>query len=201
MLKRRRSTVVFLRTLGLVAIALLGCSGPQSLEIAIRPDDRRDFHRELAEHGQSPKLASFAAKAAKTGKDVDTIAIEDASVSSNHNPFDANHDPAAVSGGAVIYEAMCMRCHGADVRGGGPDMLASHPTKDFHAFGKRFAVTLHGGAPRTWYRKISEGFGDTVEYREGLRTAMPAFGDVLSREQIWLVITYLQSLDAFAEKR
>lgn len=201
MLKRRRGIVVLLRTLGLVAIAVLGCSGPQPLETAIRPDDRRDFHRRLAEYGQSPKLASFAAKAAETGKGVDAIAAEDAGLSSGRNPFNASHDPAAVSRGAVIYEAMCMRCHGPDVRGGGPDMLTSHPTKDFHAFGKRFAVTLHGGAPRTWYRKISEGFGDTVEYPEGRATAMPAFGDVLSREQIWLVITYLQSLDAFAETR
>ncbi len=68
-------------------------------------------------------------------------------------------------------------------------------------FGKRFAVTLHGGAPRAWFKKISEGFGAPVTYPTGPGTAMPAFKDVLAREQIWLVITYLQSLDAYAEKR
>lgn len=77
-------------------------------------------------------------------------------------------------------------------------MLATHPTKDFHAFGKRFAVTLHGGAPRAWFKKISEGYGETVNYPSGSGPAMPTFKDTLAREQIWLAITYLQSLDACA---
>jgi len=77
--------------------------------------------------------------------------------------------------------------------------LPEAPTKDFHAFGKRFAVTLHKGAPRSWFRKINEGYGDTVTYPDGAGPAMPAFGQKLAREQIWLVITYLQSLDVYAK--
>ena len=90
-------------------------------------------------------------------------------------------------GDSLFNNGTCTRCHGEDVRGNGPDMLSDHPTKDFHAFGKRFAVTLHGGAPRSWFRKIVEGHGPEVEYPAGRSRVMPAFGDTLSREQIWLV--------------
>jgi mono/diheme cytochrome c family protein len=42
---------------------------------------------------------------------------------------------------------------------------------------------------------IRDGSGDLVGYADGPTLAMPPFGDQLTREQIWLVITYLQSLD------
>ena len=38
-----------------------------------------------------------------------------------------------------------------------------------------------------------------LDYPTGPSQAMPAFGDVLAREQIWLVVTYLQSLDMYAQ--
>jgi mono/diheme cytochrome c family protein len=66
----------------------------------------------------------------------------------------------------------------------------TQPTSNmnFHRFGVRFAVTLHGGAPRKWFDRISNGVVGPP--------AMPAFKDTLAREQIWLTVTYLQSLDA-----
>ena len=97
----------------------------------------------------------------------------------------------------MIYRAYCQRCHGPEARGDGLDLVPGHAPRDMHAFPQRFAVTLHKGAPRTWFRKIDEGFGDDVTYPDGTSRAMPPFGDTLAREQIWLVITYLQSLDAY----
>lgn len=189
-----------LRLAGLLGLVVLGCGGPQPLGVAIRPADRQAFLAAEERYGRPPKQAFLAARAAQTGRTVDQVAAADARISDTRNPFRANSDPVAVGGGAVIYQAMCLRCHGEQVRGGGPDMLPAHPTSDFHTFGKRFAVTLHGGAPRAWFAKISNGFGETASYPEGPGPAMPAFKDVLAREQIWQVITYLQSLDAYAEK-
>lgn len=77
-------------------------------------------------------------------------------------------------------------------------MPADLPKMDFHSFGKRFAATLHRGAPRSWFKKINGGFTSKVVNADGSSNAMPAFGEVLAREQIWLAITYLQSLDAYS---
>ncbi len=184
----------------LVAIVALGCSGPQPLSKAIRMADQRAYEAALKESPDAPRLAFARMKADRTGRSIDEITLGDRQLSTTKNPFDANADPAAVSRGAVIYQAHCMRCHGAEVRGNGPGMLASHSATDFHAFGKRFAVTLHKGAPKSWFKKISQGHGDVVAYPYGTGPAMPAFGEKLAREQIWLVITYLQSLDMYADK-
>lgn len=192
---KRLSVVV--RVAGAAMLAFLGCSGPQPLKVAIRPEDQQAYRKAIEKYGPSPKKAFFAAKAAETGRSADAIAQADAELSTVRNPFNANRDPSAVSRGAVIYQALCMRCHGENAEGGGAGAAAAGRTQDFHAFGKRFAVTLHGGAPRAWFQKISEGYGTSAHGRP----AMPAFKNVLAREQIWLVITYLQSLDLYAEKR
>ena len=178
----------------------LSCSGPQPLSVAMRAEDEQSYQAALDAHPESPKTAFFEMKARETGLSAAEVAHLDALLSTTRNPFDANRDPVAVSRGAVVYAAHCLRCHGEEVRGNGPEMLSSHPGKDFHAFGKRFAVTLHKGAPKAWFRKINEGHGETVEYPDGSSTAMPAFGSKLAREQIWLVISYLQSLDVYAQK-
>ena len=190
-----------LRLAAPLTVLALACSGPQPLKVAIRGPDLQSYQAAVARYGPSPKQAFIAARAAETGRTAEEIAAQDERISTTRNPFKAARDPSAVSKGAVIYQAMCMRCHGENVGGNGPDMLPAHPTKDFHAFDKRFAVTLHGGAPRAWFNKISNGYGPTVESPSGPGQAMPPFKDALAREQIWLAITYLQSLDQHAEKR
>ena len=175
-------------------VLAVGCSGPQPLNRAIWPQHQREYEAAVAQ-AATPRDAWYAYRARQESKSIEQVRQADEALSTTHNPFNARRDPAAVSRGAVIFQANCARCHGFDVRGHGPDMLASHPTKDFHAFDKRFAVTLHGGAPRSWFRKIAEGYGPQVAYPGGTSRAMPAFGQTLAREQIWLAITYLQSLD------
>jgi mono/diheme cytochrome c family protein len=184
---------------GLLA-ALAGCSGPQSLSTATRPEDKQAYAQALAKHPNSPRDAFFAWKVsegADAGKHAD--AASDEELSETKNPF-SRKDLAAVSRGAVIYQAHCVSCHGENADGRGPAMPQALPKMDFHTFGKRFAITLHGGAPKKWFRMISDGYTSDVRNPDGTVNAMPAFRDVLAREQIWLAITYLQSLDKDAPK-
>ena len=189
-----------MKQLAIVGVVVaLGCSGPIALDRAIQPKHAAEYEKAMAAGASTPREAFYTQRAATTGQTIDDVRREDEALSTTRNPFNARTDSDAVSRGAVVFRENCARCHGADVGGNGPDMLADHPTKDFHAFGKRFAVTLHGGAPRTWFKKISEGYGDEVTYPTGRSRAMPAFGDELAREQIWLAVTYLQSLDKDAQ--
>lgn len=182
-----------------ILLMVMGCSGPIAMQRAIWPQHEREFaqRRDLAL--PTPREAWYVWQAERRGESIEAVRAADMALSTTRNPFDARRDGAAVSRGAILFREQCARCHGMDVGGNGPEMLAEHPTKDFHAFDKRFAATLHGGAPRTWFQKISNGYGDEVEYPDGRGPAMPAFGQTLAREQIWLVITYLQSLDMYAQ--
>ncbi len=179
------------------AVWFAGCAGPPALSRAIRPVDRDAYARALSADPANPKDAFLRWRAAERGITPDEAARRDAAQSMTSNPFNANRDREAVSMGAVIFATHCARCHGENVDGRGQDVLPGHPCKDFHSFDHRFAATLHGGAPRSWYQKIRDGHGDVVHYPTGPSTAMPPFGQTLSREQIWLAITYLQSLDMY----
>lgn len=197
---RRILTIARRDVLALIATASLlagpRCSGPQPLATAIRPADQNAYVQRLNAANYNGRTAYFAWIADEKGTDAAAMESRDRTVGATKNPFDAYRDATAVSRGAVIYKLHCARCHGEDARGRGPAALPGHPATDFHDFGNRFASTLHRGAPRRWFKSISEGYGDTLQYPDGPSRAMPAFGDTLAREQIWLVITYLQSLDA-----
>ena len=179
---------------------VLGCSGPIPLSIAIDPQDESEYTGYLNAFKQDGRKAYLRWMTQERGVSKLELVALDETLSTTTNPFDAYTDPQAVSRGAVMYKMHCARCHGDDATGNGPSMLADHPTADFHSFEKRFASTLHRGAPRSWFRKISEGHGDEVKYDDERTRAMPAFGDQLTREQIWLAITYLQSLDQYARQ-
>jgi len=177
---------------------LIGCAGPVPLTVAIRQQDETDYVSALNKTNMDAR-AAFADWMANERQSSPADVLEaDAQLSQKRNPFDAYKDDIALSRGAVIYKIHCARCHGDDARGRGPSTLDDYPAKDFKSFGKRFAATLHRGAPRKWFRVIRDGDGDEVDYPDGRQKAMPPFGDQLTREQIWLVITYLQSLDVHA---
>jgi len=175
-----------------------GCSGPQPLSVAIRPIDEQGYQQYLNQHPQSPRDAYFAWKSATEGGSIETVTQNDAQLGVTKNPFDAHRDPLAVSRGAVVYKAHCLSCHGENVDGKGPAMPEPTPKMDFHRFGKRFASTLHRGAPKAWFRKIHDGYTSKHINPDGSQSKMPALGELLAREQIWLAITYLQSLDMHA---
>jgi len=168
--------------------------------MAIDPHDQDAYVSRLNDSNGDAKLAYVKWMAAERDSTPDQVLHTDASLSQTRNPFDSRHDPQAVSRGAVLYQVHCARCHGEDATGHGPSTLSAYPATDFKTFGKRFGATIHRGAPRKWFRVIRDGSGDLVDYRDGRTAAMPAFGENLTREQIWLVITYLQSLDIHAPR-
>lgn len=192
--------LTFCAALAALAMSPFGCSGPQPMDVAIRPSDKATYARYLAADPSSPASAYFRWMAAESGKSVEEVRRDDASLSATHNPFDAHKDSQAVSRGAVIYASHCASCHGDNADGQGPAMPVTLKSMDFHRFSKRFAATIHRGSPRKWFRVITEGSDASTTTEDGTSVLMPAFEDQLAREQIWLTITYLQSLDIHADR-
>jgi copper transport protein len=93
------------------------------------------------------------------------------------NPIPATAD--SIVQGREIYESLCLSCHGANGQGDGPGAagLVSAPA-DFTAG----HAMVH--ADGEWFAWIQNG-------KPG--TAMPAFGDQLSDEEIWHVINSIQT--------
>jgi cytochrome c oxidase cbb3-type subunit 3 len=88
------------------------------------------------------------------------------------NPHEG--DPAAVATGAKLFIAYnCMDCHGADGSGAmGPSLADGR----WH----------FGGAPAEVFESIYQGRPE----------GMPAWGSLISADQIWLLVTYVRSLEA-----
>jgi len=76
---------------------------------------------------------------------------------------------AAVSAGEAVYQANCIGCHGADLKGGiGPDLLDG--------------VWIHGGRPDQIVATITNGVPD-----KGMLT----WGPILGNEKISAVAAYV----------
>lgn len=176
------------------------CAGPQRLSHAIRDEDRVAYTEALNAANGDAQSAFARWMSEERGTGADQLIQEDTALSAVRNPFDAHRDAAAVSRGAVLYEIHCGRCHGEDASGGGPSSLPDYPATSFKTFGKRIGAALHRGAPKKWFRVIRDGSGELVDYPDGRTRAMPAFGEQFTNEQIWLVITYLQSLEMHAPR-
>ena len=83
-------------------------------------------------------------------------------------------DRTAIEAGQVTYEAQCALCHGKDGSGAlpnTPDFTSGEVQNNLHESPGRFICA------------ISEGVG-----------AMPSYGDQLSSESQWQVLTYIGSL-------
>lgn len=192
------------RWIGLASLALLAasCSGPIPMTVAIIPRQDETYLTRLNSENHNGRLAFLKWRAEQRNQTLEEAERADAALSTKRNPFDAYKDADAVSLGAITYKYHCARCHGDDAMGHGPSVLPGHPANDFKSFGQRFAATLHRGAPMRWFKSITQGYGDKLDYPDDAGgKAMPAFGDKLAREQVWLVITYLQSLDAHNPKK
>lgn len=94
------------------------------------------------------------------------------------NPLNA--DEKTLAEGKALYKAKCARCHGPAGLGDGPD---GDPELT------EMNLTEPKRAPRNAdgvvYYKILNGRG---------RPKMPAFKDELTEQQIWAVVTYVQTL-------
>jgi mono/diheme cytochrome c family protein len=85
--------------------------------------------------------------------------------------------------GQAVYQQQCMRCHGADGRGEGPD-AASLPM---------WPPSLNGAL--LWKRLDGELFWrvrEGMHGRGGVLT-MPGFGHALSDQDVWQVLDYMQA--------
>jgi mono/diheme cytochrome c family protein len=89
------------------------------------------------------------------------------------NPF-AWGDTETVQSGEELYRAQCAACHGPDGTGGlpgTPDFTTEEVNTDLMS------------EPGRYYCSIAEGVG-----------VMPAFGASLDDEELWQVVTFLESL-------
>lgn len=181
-----------IRIVPLVAVLLTGClaPGPLPLQQVLRPDDEKEYTRHLIAQ-PSPKHAYLAWKSSRENRDIKSLAEEDARLGADHNPFAAT--APHVSRGALIYKVHCTSCHGMQADGRGPTMDRLLEEMDFHAWPKRFAMTYFNNTPGKWFRSIHKGKASQYLGSDGKPYTMPTFADTLTREQIWLAITYLMS--------
>ncbi len=183
---------------GCVAFSVLvSCAGPQPLSRAIRPQDEQAYDEMMARGAATPRLAFLTNRAEEMGITLAEAERRDDALSSTRNPFNARRDPVAVSRGAVIYKNECMACHGEHVDGRGPALPVPLDSLNFHRTGLRWDITMRGGAAGKWFKTIENGTSVEVKDKSGtpITISMPPFKDRLAREQIWLAVTYLQSLD------
>lgn len=90
-------------------------------------------------------------------------------------------DAAAASAGEATYKAQCEFCHGAEGRGDGPSGAGlTPPATDLTA--PAFQATSDAYI----YFRIADG-------GEPLSSSMPAYGDSLSEDQIWELITFIRT--------
>lgn len=92
---------------------------------------------------------------------------------SQTNPF-AWNDAAAIKAGQTLFQAQCAACHGQDAKG----LLADTP--DFTS--AQVSADLKAN-PGRYFCSVTEG-----------KSIMPPFGQSLSPEERWQVLTYLGSL-------
>lgn len=94
----------------------------------------------------------------------------------------SSRTPVVFRAGAALYGEHCARCHDPSGMGGGDAGLALYPSPALLAQ----LIRMPDAVDEYLLWAISEGgvpFG----------TAMPAFKDELSREQIWQIVTYMRA--------
>jgi cytochrome c oxidase cbb3-type subunit III len=86
------------------------------------------------------------------------------------NPY-AGNTGAIEAGGQLFSRMNCVGCHGYDAKGGmGPDLTDTY--------------WRYGGSPAEIYKSISEGRPQ----------GMPAWGAMLTSDETWKLVAYVQSL-------
>ncbi len=98
-------------------------------------------------------------------------------------------DAKLVSAGEQVYRDHCASCHGANLEGQ-PDWQARK--KD-----GRLPAPPHDETGHTWhhpddalFRIIKEGVSGIVP---GYESDMPAYGDKLTEQEIWAVLSFIKS--------
>ncbi len=100
-------------------------------------------------------------------------------------------DARQVALGAQVYRDNCASCHGANLEGQ-PDWTTRKPDG-------RFPAPPHDETGHTWHHPDDTLFSLTKVGLKpplapaGYQSDMPAFGGVLSDEQIWAVLAFIKS--------
>ena len=87
--------------------------------------------------------------------------------------------------GAALYAQRCAACHGATGRGDGPNAQYLQPGPAVHSDSRTMGT-------RTDDRLFDGIFAGGVAL--GVSAAMPAFGETLTREQIWSLVRHIREL-------
>ena len=100
-------------------------------------------------------------------------------------------DPIQVAHGRVVYEQRCAVCHGARLEGK-PDWRLRLPNG-------RLPPPPHDDTGHTWHHPDEVLYGITKSglvppyAPPGYQSDMPAFGSILSDDEIWAVLAYIKS--------
>lgn len=123
--------------------------------------------------------ALVLAACGSTAADDKTAEVIPADYASKTNPLAGNAD--AATAGAAIYAERCASCHGDTGAGDGAAAAALDP--------KPAKLAGAGNSEALTYWRIAEGGA-----MEPFNSSMPAHKSVLSEEQIWQVVTFVNTL-------
>ena len=137
-------------------------------------------------HGNTPATAHADMPAKSHGKHGSAVTPETANVhwsapaaeKARSNPVAMNREGLMEAG--ELFRENCAECHGSEGKGNGPIArdLESEPANIFAM------AQHHSDGDLRW--KIAKGRGE-----------MPGWEEVLSEEQIWLLVHYMKSLPAY----
>lgn len=126
----------------------------------------------------------FACGAALVAQDARAQAVHDgwtipAGAEAEKNPFPTN--PSVLAAGNKAYLSKCRRCHGQAGRGDGPDAERKYQADMDLTKADRASANPDG----ILFYKIWNGRSSPK---------MPRFSAEVSREQVWALVAYVQSL-------
>ncbi len=104
-----------------------------------------------------------------------------ATANEEKNPLTVN--PAVLANGKKLFTDKCQRCHGAEGKGDGPEGEAEHK-QDMN-------LTVASRAARN-----SDGVVFYKIWNGRAVPKMPKFSEELSKEQVWAIVAYVQTLRA-----
>ncbi len=125
-------------------------------------------------------IATAGARASAQGARKDGWTIP-AGAEKETNPLTVNE--SVLAAGRKLFLSKCRRCHGPEGRGDGPDADKKHAEHQNLTLAARAAENPDGVV----FHKVWNGRSSPK---------MARFGDEMSREQVWAVVAYVQTLRA-----
>ena len=154
--------------LGFIALCIMAVGGGNVLRQKIFPDEYLAKNEFLESVGKYIK-----------------VALRD-----NNYSFLDTKNPQMVEYGSQVYIGNCASCHGAKLQG-----QANWKIRNLDGV---LPAPPHDAIGHTWHHSdqllfnyIKYGGQDLMA--DGIKSGMPAFGNVLNNNDIWAVLTYIKS--------